>query len=139
MVFMATRAKSKLRKHLGNRSFGHGNIKNRRGKGNRGGVGRAGSGKQNWFATLKRGDWGKPKGFVNKASGAKLKEITLKEISKQVSKGKFSGEPLAIELKGFKVLSNGKLEKKASIRASAFSAKAIEKIKAAGGEATVME
>ena len=39
---------------------------------------------------------------------------------------------------GYKVLGNGKLEKKVTVQASAFSASAKEKIEAAGGKAEVV-
>ena len=46
-----------------------------------------------------------------------------------------SGEKPTVEKKGYKVLSSGMLTRPAVIKASAFSKKAEEKIKNAGGEA----
>ena len=50
---MARRNTSRRFKHRGNRTHGGGNTKNRRGKGNRGGVGRAGYHKHRWLHTIK--------------------------------------------------------------------------------------
>ena len=127
---MTERNKKKSRKFLGSRSWGVGNIKNNRGKGSRGGVGKGGI-KHKWsynvvYARETLGSTGfkpwKPK---------RLEEIDLSGISKEIP----SGEKPTIEKRGFKVLSSGILIKPAIIRASAFSKKAEEKIKSAGGEA----
>lgn len=50
---MTRRLKSKTRKYAGNRTFGGGNTKNRRGKGSKGGRGRAGFHKHKWLRTAK--------------------------------------------------------------------------------------
>ena len=139
-MFMARRVKSKKRKrYLGNRSFGGGNAKNRRGKGNRGGVGRAGFHKHNWLRTIKlegtsqreRGD----KGFFN-PTRVKLKEISLGELKARINAGEFKPDAqgvYSINLEGFKVLSSGNVNVKLAVRASGFSKKAVQKITAAGG------
>ncbi|HLD63223.1 MAG TPA: uL15 family ribosomal protein [Candidatus Norongarragalinales archaeon] len=141
---MAKRMKSnKKRKYAGNRSFGGGNAKNRRGKGNRGGVGRAGFHKHNWLRTIKLGETNKRdrglSGFFHPKGTTR--EITLESISRRISKGEFKQADglYAVELPHSKVLSNGTFSHKAEVKARAFSAKAKEKIEAAGGKAVVLQ
>lgn len=141
---MAVRVKSnKKRKYAGNRSFGGGNAKNRRGKGNRGGVGRAGFHKHNWLRTIKMGETNKrdrgEHGFRHFSN--KLKEISVEMLCSQAAAGKYPQKDgfYVIELKGFKVLSNGVASLKLDVKASAFTKPAIEKIKAAGGKAEALE
>lgn len=134
---------SKKRKYAGNRSFGGGNAKNRRGKGNRGGVGRAGFHKHNWLRTIKRGEINKrtrgEHGFHH--ARKKMQEVTLEDISKRVSKGDFKQEQgfYVLVLPNAKILSNGTVSAKLDVKAKAFSAKAKEKIEAFGGKATVLQ
>ena len=130
---MARRIISRKRKHYGNRTFGGGNTKNRRGKGCRGGVGRAGWHKHNWLRTIKSGEH---KQLVHGFTSVRprLKAVTLGELSQGISEGKFKGG--VIVLKGVKVISNGDLRHKVTVKATAFSKKAIDKIRAAGGEAS---
>jgi large subunit ribosomal protein L15 len=142
---MARRAKSsKKRKYAGNRSFGGGNAKNRRGKGNRGGVGRAGFHKHKWLQTIKRGETSKralgEQGFTHHSKKS-LKEITLFELETQAKSGKLLQTEgfFVAELPLYKVLSNGEISVKLDVKAKAFSAKAKGKIEAAGGKATVLQ
>ncbi len=141
---MARRIKSKKRKYLGNRTWGAGNTKNRRGKGSKGGKGRAGYHKHNWLRTIKRGEH-KPegKGFHNTATKV-VETITLEQILAKTAKGlwpKDAQDPAAISVnlaqkgKSVKVLGNGKFPVKAIVTAHAFSKSAKEKIEAAGGKA----
>ena len=135
---MARRLKSRNRKYAGNRTFGGGNTKNRRGKGNRGGVGRAGVGKHRRLFFIKtEGSTLRDRGlqgFTNPTS-KKTSEITLEKLQHLIDKGKFQQKEGAFEvnLPKTKVLSNGVLTAKASVKAQAFSSKAMEKIKQAGG------
>lgn len=130
---MARRIISRKRKHYGNRTFGGGNKKNRRGKGCRGGVGRAGWHKHNWLRTIKNGEH---KQLVHGFTSVRprLKAMSLGELSQGMAEGKFKGD--VVVLKGVKVVSNGDFASKATVKATAFSKKAIEKIRAAGGEAS---
>ncbi len=142
---MARRIKSRKRKrYLGNRSFGGGNAKNRRGKGNRGGVGRAGFHKHKWLHTIKfegtsqreRGD----KGFFNPTRKT-VNEISLKQLEEKIAAGEFKPDAqgvYSINLEGFKVLSSGRVTVKLAVRASGFSKKAVEKITAAGGTVNIV-
>lgn len=63
----------------------------------------------------------------------KMKEITLKSIDKILKITKEGNATL--EFKDYKVLSNGRLSKPVTIKASGFSAEAMEKIKGSGGTA----
>lgn len=142
---MSRRVKSaKKRKYAGNRSFGGGNAKNRRGKGNRGGVGRAGFHKHNWLRTIKMGETNKrdrgEQGFFHKGR-VYLQEVTIEQISNKIAKGQFKQTEgfYVVELPKSKILSNGSISQKAEVKAKAFSAKAKEKIEAAGGKATVLQ
>ena len=141
---MSKRIKSRKRKHMGNRTFGGGNTKNRRGKGNRGGVGRAGFHKHQWLRTITQEGTNKRAkgihGFHNQ-NERYHEAITLDQLSAMLAKGKFEkkGDAYVVDLHCAKVLSNGNISHKAIITAFAFSAKAAEKIKAAGGEAKVRE
>ncbi len=142
---MARRVKSnKKRKYAGNRSFGGGNAKNRRGKGNRGGVGRAGFHKHKWLQTIKRGETSKrdrgEQGFFH-PRGSFSQEITLEQISRKIAKGEIKQAEgfYVVELPKAKVLSNGSITQKVEVKARAFSAKAKEKIEAAGGKATMLQ
>ncbi|MFH0836293.1 MAG: uL15m family ribosomal protein [Candidatus Micrarchaeota archaeon] len=135
---MVRRIVSRKRKHLGNRTFGGGNTKNRRGKGNKGGKGRAGAYKHNWLRTIvvEGGRKGK-RGFRNPTRKS-FKEISLDKLTALISKGKIEKNKDGVfeaDFKGFKILGSGKLDSKCIVKASRFSKKAKEKIEAAGGEA----
>ncbi len=123
---MVVRKEKRLRKFLGTRHLGFGNIKNARGKGDRGGVGKAGIRKHKFtWVTAKAPELIRSKGFV-RWRARKLNTITLKEINAMGQE--------KLEFPGYKVLSNGSIGK-VVIKASAFTKKAEEKIKASGGEA----
>ena len=71
------------------------------------------------------------KGFTNWNTKV-FKETNVRKIAAMAS---HSGEQRpVIELRGYKVLSNGAIDRAVSVKASAFSKKAIDKIKQAGGE-----
>ncbi|MDE1869033.1 MAG: mitochondrial large ribosomal subunit protein uL15m [Candidatus Micrarchaeota archaeon] len=128
---MVVRHAKRNRKYHGTRRWGMGNIKNARGAGDRGGVGRGGI-KHKWtYVTAKAPETIRTVGF-KPWRRTKPKEITLREINRMIHAGK------AVELNGYKVLSNGEITKAATIKATAFSKSAIEKIKSAGGEAVVL-
>ncbi len=141
---MVRRVRSRTRKYAGDRTFGGGNKKNRRGKGSRGGRGRAGYHKHKWMHTIKyefHELMMKHKGFHNVTS-RKVKTITLEEINKLVERGKMdkksSGTVAELSLPNQKVLATGFLLHPVKITASAFSAGAKQKIEKAGGQAILM-
>jgi ribosomal protein L15 len=133
---MVLRQKKKSRKFLGSRRWGVGNIKNARGKGSRGGVGKGGRKGKFTYAVKYDKERIRSKGFA-KWKARNLQETNLDRISKVVEK--MDGEKPVLELRGYKVLSNGRLSKPCTIKASAFSKGALEKIGEAKGEAVTLE
>lgn len=136
---MARRHRKRSRRYLGSRSCGAGNIKHRRGKGSRGGVGYAGSKKHKWTYIVKyEPDHFGRNGFVP-PKRSRLKEINLWEINKMIQDGKVKedGGRFTAELSGYKVLGGGKLDFPVFVKASAFSKCAVGKIKSFGGDAKV--
>lgn len=133
---MVVRHQKKSRKYLGNRRWGVGNIKNARGAGDRGGVGRRVAHKKHNFTylTAKHPEEIRKHGFT-KWMPEKLKTVSLSAINSMLKKSATS----EIMLKGYKVLSNGELNIPAKISAEAFSEKALEKIKKANGEAITLK
>ncbi|MCL6500720.1 MAG: uL15 family ribosomal protein [Candidatus Pacearchaeota archaeon] len=129
----------------GKRSCGMGARNNYRGKGMQGGKGMAGTGKRagqklTWVWKYAPDYMGK-RGFTSmKKLKAKSKVISLSQIQEHAEKmikegiGKRTPEGIEIELKGYKVLSNGILRDKFNIRASSFSKKVKEKIEKSGGK-----
>src|SRR5271156_4286832 len=99
---MVLRIKKRSRKFLGSRRWGVGNIKNRRGSGSRGGVGRAG--KKHKFTRIVKYEKERlhTVGFAPWRR-TKLNQINLDSISKTAS-GKTE-----LDLSGYKVLSGGTL------------------------------
>ena len=126
---MVLRQKKRSRKFLGARRWGAGNIKNRRGSGSRGGVGRAG--KKHKFTRIVKYERERmhQKGF-SPLNSSKLNVINLTDVSKAAQ------EKNEVELRGYKVLGGGLLTKPINVKASGFSKKAMERIKQAGGQAT---
>ena len=134
---MVVRIKKRNRRYLGSRRWGVGNIKNARGKGSRGGTGMAGSRKHKFTFLTAKAPWLiRQSGFSN-WKPKKPDEISLREIDKMINSSK--EQKPSIELKNYKVLSNGSISRPATIKAHAFSEKAAEKIKKSGGEAVVLQ
>lgn len=136
---MARRVASKKRKYMGNRSHGGGNTKNRRGKGNKGGKGRAGWHKHKWLATIKSGEFkNRKRGFYS--TDAKPPAITLQQVSSLISGGKCekSGPAYIVKLDRFKVVASRAFDYPAQITAQAFSTKAKQLVEKAGGKAITL-
>ena len=142
---MTDSKRKKNSRQRGTHTHGWGSKKKHRGAGNRGGRGMAGTGK--------RGDAKKPSiwkkkylgkfGFKKKNIKIKIKHITIKTVEQLIDKWvqlKLAEEKngvISVDLQkvGYnKLLSNGKVSKKLKISVPYASAKAIEKIKSAGGE-----
>jgi large subunit ribosomal protein L15 len=136
---MPKRKKKKKVYLRGFRRHGHGNIKNRRGSGNKGGKGNAGLHKHKWTYTVKylKDHFGK-KGFL-RHNKKQLPVINLWEIEKLASEGKLDkiDDRYIFEFKG-KVLGLGTLTSPVVVKALSFSSKAMERIKEAGGEALLI-
>jgi len=133
---MVVRHEKKNRKYHGTRSWGAGNIKNRRGKGSKGGVGRGGRKHKFTYMVVYERERLRKKGF-NPWKRKELKETDLDKINKLALQS--NEERPMIELRGYKVLGDGNIEKSVVVKADAFSKRAIEKIKSKGGEALLFE
>lgn len=145
MVVYKRKKKVKFR---ASRSHGYGSHKKHRGAGHRGGRGRAGTGKRGdakktkiWKDAKYFGKYGfKSKGFQS------IKSVNLNFIEdkfeslveKRLISEKGGVYEIDVSKLGFnKVLGTGNLSRKLKIYAQNFSKSAIDKIKAAGGEAVV--
>ncbi len=134
---MVVRRAKRNRKYLGTRRWGMGNIKNARGAGDRGGVGEVGRLTKHDFTYITaKAPWMlRKKGFTSMHKKTTT-PINLDQISHML-KDKPANQ--TIDLRNRKVLSNGTLTKPATIKATAFSKEAVEKIKSAGGQAIAYE
>jgi large subunit ribosomal protein L15 len=122
----------KKRKYFGTRRWGAGNIKNRRGSGDKGGVGRGGRKHKMTYLLVYERQSLAHKGF-SPFRRKELKEIDLNSISKKIQES--NEQRPVIELNGYKVLGDGRVERPVVVKASGFSKTAEKKIKDAGGEA----
>ena len=120
--------RKKVSRHRGSLTHGRGFKKKARGKGNRGGIGLAGTGKRaDHKKNLKLHPFGKDK-TIRQRPAIKLKTINLGQISE-----KFNGK-LKLNLKDYKILGDGEIKGKIKITASAASKSALDKVKKVGGE-----
>jgi len=132
---MGKRTKKQKSKFLGHRSFGRGNVKNRRGSGNRGGRGKAGLHKHkfSWVTAYEPDYFGKY-GFTrqNKKTMAVL---NLYEIDRraQLNKLEKKNGKFYFEFKG-KILGSGNLTLPVVIKALAWSNTVSEKVKKVNGD-----
>ena len=139
---MTVNKRKKNSRQRGSHTHGWGAMKKHRGAGNRGGRGAAGSGKRSdskkpsiWKGTYfgKHGYAGKPKGQAVNASY--LEEHIDLLISKKSAKPEAGGHSIDLKDLGFsKLLGKGKLTKKLFIACDSASARAVEAVKAAGGQ-----
>lgn len=149
---MVIRKKKKSRKRRGHRTHGWGAGKKHRGAGHRGGRGNAGSGKRGAQKKTKFLSKGiKPIGKYGRKISRREKKIkpnpiNLKTIEQKLdkwltnNKATKEGDFIIIDLNklGYTaVLGEGKVTKKLKLTCKKFSARAVEKIKAAGGEAII--
>lgn len=133
---------TRMRAHT---THGWGSMKKNRGAGNRGGRGMAGTGKraaqkkQSILKEFGNSYFGKH-GFKTPNSKLKSKEKTINLSTLEVNPERFGakkGDFFVLDLSKYdKVLAKGTVTKKLDITCKSFSAKAIEKIEAAGGKAT---
>jgi len=142
---MKLKRRKKSSRFRGSHTHGRGFKKKARGSGHRGGKGMAGSGKRGdakktLVLSLFGNDYfGKDK-TLRKKLVKKLDSINLYQITQNLpsfiksKKAIESKEETSVNLKGYKILSQGDLHKKMKITASAASKSAIEKVKKHGGE-----
>ncbi len=151
MIKMVVNKRKKNTRQRGGTTHGYGSMKKHRGTGNKGGKGRAGSGKR--ADSKKPTIWKNKKyfgkhGFKNLGFKKTIKTINLLEIEQKLedleSKKLILKEDNAyvIDLKklGFnKLLGKGKSTKKYKITAEFASKKVIEKVKKTGGEVILIK
>lgn len=145
---MTINKRKKVVKYRGSKTHGGGSMKKRRGAGHKGGRGAAGSGKR--ADTKKPSIWGGRYfgkfGFISK-SRTRIYAINIADIEKNikdyVSKELATEEGgkyvIDIEKLGYnKLLGSGKVLNKYTIKTVYASAKAVEKVKSAGGEVKIV-
>jgi len=128
----------KFTRMRGSHTHGTGGKKRKRGKGHRGGKGMAGTGKradQKKTKILKRGKK-KERYFGKYGFKSKKKKLKIVNVGDLENLAKNTKE---LNLKNYKILSNGEIKSKLIISAAAASGAAIEKIKAAGGEVRLIK
>jgi len=130
---MPARKSRKVGKFRGSRHCGTGNVKNKRGSGCRGGVGNAGLHKHKWsWVTANDPDrYGREGLKRRRPQGPVLNLYEINIIAQKEGKKD-------IVFKG-KILGTGKLSEAVNVKAAAWSARAEEKIKAAGGSISKLE
>jgi len=129
---MSATRKKKIEKRRGHRTCGYGGSKKHRGKGSRGGKGKAGSlgHKATYYLKYARDELGK-RGFRSK-TGRKLRTVNLRTLQKLAGKEK----KIDVQALGYdKVLGAGEMKAALEVKAELFSAGAKEKIERAGGKA----
>ena len=146
---MAVHKRKKNERHRAKTTHGWGSMKKRRGAGNRGGRGNAGTGKRG--DANKPNIWGVKKyfgknGFSSKSRAPAMVPINIKTLEDRadmlVKKGhiKFENGAYVIDLAqlGYnKLLSTGNATKKLIITTAYATEKAVEKVKKAGGDVKV--
>lgn len=130
--------RKKAGRYRGSKTHGCGSMKKRRGKGNKGGCGNAGSGKR---ADQKKPSFWKKKqgkvGFKQKGVILKINSINISDIDKLIKKGDLKEENGVYDLgkAGYnKLLGKGKINSKINIKVLKASKKVIEDVKNIGGE-----
>lgn len=134
------RKKGQKGKYLGKRSFGKGNVKNKRGSGNRGGKGNAGMGKhkRTYIAKYAPNYFGKH-GFANPTKKT-IPVVHLYELNRKALLGKIEKKDgkFHTTFKG-KVLATGKVTLPLKIEAYSWSKRVEDKLKQAGGEISKLQ
>ena len=141
------RTKSKRMRGHGRGTYGWGARKKHISSGNRGGVGMAGTGKTaghraSMLAKVFGTSYLGKKGFTSRSTEHKKnKIINLNDLSRDFEKlkEKYGQKDGSLEMKKFKILGDGDIKMKVTIKASAASKSAIEKIEKAGGKVIILE
>jgi len=124
---MTARFRRKFSRQRGSGSHGWGGKKKHRGGGSQGGKGQAGMLKQkkSWMIRFDPEHFGRD-------------DFAPREHFKTINLRNFDVEKNDFVLKGVKVLGSGKIDRAITVKASAFSASAKEKIEKAGGKTEVL-
>ncbi len=140
---MKVKKRTKSSRFRGSHTHARGFKKKARGSGHRGGKGMAGTGKRGdqkktLILNLYGNDYfGKGKVRRRKVT-PKLEVVNLWEIIQNPSKfGKETKDHIEVNLKGYKILGEGEVNKKIKMTVSKISKSASEKVKKAGGEITL--
>ncbi len=131
---MVVRKRKKVVKMRGSKTHGYGSKKKHRGKGSKGGKGYAGSHKHKWTYIVKY----EPDHF-GKHGFTSLKKVKMRRRIKIINVGELekiaTGKEIDLDAMGYtKLLGKGEVTKPFVVKISNFSAKAKEKIEAAGGK-----
>lgn len=139
---MKFKKRRKATRYRGNSTAKRGKKNRTRGSGSQGGVGMAGTGKRGdqkktLVIKLTGGNnyFGKDK-TLRRPVTIKLQAINLFDI--ELKSQKLTGKDGIINLEGYKILGEGDIKSKLKIKASAASKSALDKIKKAGGEITIL-
>lgn len=140
---MVVRRRKKMNKQLGKRTHGHGDKKNRKGKGVRGGLGRAGSHKHKFASYwdtfgVKVRLKAKKKGIAMNLSQIELMVpvwMAEKKISEKAGQVELDGKKIGID----KILGVGTATRAYHVSNMTVAKNALEKIQAQGGAVTVIE
>lgn len=147
---MTVNKTKKVRKYRGSKTHGGGSMKKRRGAGNRGGRGMAGTGKRahtkkpsiiEMFGSGYLGKHGfkRPSKTLVKVNAVNLGYIH-DNYDTLVAKGIIKKDVLNLaDMKKNKLLASGNFNKKIKIKTQFASKKAVEKVKKAGGSVEVAE
>ncbi|MDI6720918.1 MAG: uL15 family ribosomal protein [Candidatus Aenigmarchaeota archaeon] len=126
---MTVRFRKKITRQRGSTSHGWGSKKKHRGGGSRGGRGMAGRHKHKYsYVVTKEPDYFGFRGFTSRKK--KGKAINIDDMQKLSDETTIDLKSLGYE----KLLSRGRVERAVTVKAAKFSAKAKEKIEAAGGQ-----
>lgn len=146
---MVTYQRPKVKKYRGSKTHGCGSMKKRRGAGNRGGRGNAGSGKRAHTkqpTRWKRNDYLGRSAFTKKGRVIGRTSLSIHQLELKLEnlvadkKATKDGDSFAVDISGLgydKLVSDGKVTKTLAITAPMASKRAVEKIEAAGGSVTV--
>ncbi|MBI5228352.1 uL15 family ribosomal protein [Candidatus Micrarchaeota archaeon] len=138
---MTKRKEGQKKGYLGHRSHGRGNVKNRRGSGNRGGRGMAGIDKHKWSWAMvnDKHHFGKF-GFARPNKAPEMKVAHLFEIDQQARLEKLEkkGGKFHFHFDG-KILATGTIKSPVEITAAAWSKNVEKKLKECGGSITKIE
>lgn len=129
------RQKKRTGKFRGTRNCGKGNAKNKRGKGNKGGWGRAGMHKHRYsYVTAYEPDFFGVHGFasIRKKSTKTINIYNIDQLARKGMLEQKEGMPY-FEFNG-KILGVGKINTAVTVKALAFSPQAAKKIKDANGK-----
>jgi len=125
-------------------THGSGARKNKRKSGHKGGVGMAGSGKRadhkkTLITKLYGNKYFGKQGFTSKKTKRDIrKRINIGEIQKNLEKyGKKEGNKFVVNISKYKIIGDGEVKDKLTIKCLEASKSAIEKIKKSGGEVII--